>query len=145
MLEKTSNWNSSVVPLAISGNCREAAEVGGVHPAPRAQWRLYCQSSAVQRRLIPPRRIPFCVRSSYRINPQKSLLGFTRLFSGIYFRRSQRPQMEHGIWAQMKSPNTGRCPWALRDIKTPPLGWRWSREVRAHPGLLKGNVCLGRF
>lgn len=41
--------------------------------------------------------MPFGVRSSYRINPQKSLLGFARLFPGVYFRRIHRPQVERNV------------------------------------------------
>lgn len=69
-----------------------------------------------QRSIIPWRRIPFCVRSSYRVNPQKPLLGFTRLFSGSYFRRSQRPPMEQDTPAEMRSAQSTKVSCSVTSL-----------------------------
>lgn len=145
---------TAVIPLAISWNYRETAELGDCSPCapgPLDGWHDY--QSSEQCSILPQRRIPFCVRSSYRINPQKPLLDFTRLFSGSYFKRSQRPPIEHDTLAEMKSPQCRKVSVSVTALTSGPittcapclpLHHRCSRDLRAHPSLLKRNGSVGK-
>lgn len=147
MLEKTSNPHSVLSLWPLPGTIEKQRRWVMLALPPQALWMAWLSELSI----FPWRRIPFCVRSSYRINPQKPLLGFTRLFSGRYFRRSQRPLMKQETSVEMKSPQGRRMSHSVTSLTSGPmttcapglpLRHGYSREMRAQLPLLKGNEPL---